>query len=122
MNKNFLSAVNEYKEISKEHEQLGNLTLFSLHQLAAALWAHLQVFSKELTCSVKSKVFDDFLMHFHTHLKDFHRGYEAYLFSQLFRLSGKHLLSVLRSACQYSELSIVSCLVSCKNSMNFTRK
>lgn len=47
MNKNSLSAVGKDKEISKVHEQLGNLTLFSLHQLAAALWSHLQVFSKE---------------------------------------------------------------------------
>lgn len=52
MNKNFLSAMSEYKEISKVHEQLGNLTLFILHHLAAALWSHLQVFSKELICSV----------------------------------------------------------------------
>lgn len=42
----------EYKEISKVHVQLGYLTLFSLHQLAAALWSHLQVFSKEFICSV----------------------------------------------------------------------
>lgn len=51
MNKNSLSAVGEYKEISKVHEQLDNLTLFSLHQLAAAL-SHLQVLRKELICSV----------------------------------------------------------------------
>lgn len=41
----------EHKEISKVNEQLGNLALFSLHQLAAALWSHLQVFSKEFICS-----------------------------------------------------------------------
>lgn len=51
MNKNSLSAVGEYKEISNVHEQLDNLTLFSLHQLAAAL-SHLQVLRKELICSV----------------------------------------------------------------------
>lgn len=56
MNKNSLSSMGEYKEISKEHEQLGNLTQFSLHQYTAALWTHLQVLSNELVCSVQSKI------------------------------------------------------------------